>query len=67
MPSKQGPGLWWQLLEFMGMTWPGKAEVVPVEPGPPCLACGNPSEKVAGHWRCPHHPNADVTDEVAES
>lgn len=60
MSTKDGPGVWWQFLEFMGMTWPGhkeKAARVPPD-APRCSACHNPMERDGDGWRCPHHPHA---------
>ncbi|MCA9547926.1 MAG: hypothetical protein KC613_26155 [Myxococcales bacterium] len=61
MARRDGPGVWWQLLEFMGMTWPGRKGAPPPPDGPPCPACGNPTEVGEdGRARCPHHPNATI-------
>lgn len=60
MSESRGPGLWWQFLEFMGMTWPGH-KAPPPDPdlgAPPCSACHNPMRRAEGGWRCPHHPDA---------
>lgn len=61
MTEKDGPGVIWQFLEFMGMTWPGK-KAPPPDPdagAPLCSACGNPMQRHADGWRCPHHPTAE--------
>lgn len=55
-----GPGYFWQLLEFFGMTWPGHREKR-VEIAPRCSACGNPATRVGTDWRCKHHPQAQLT------
>lgn len=61
MARKDGPGLFWQFLEFMGMTWPGNKEppspAVPPD-APLCSACHNPMHPVGPGWQCPHHPTA---------
>lgn len=66
MSAQKGPGLWWQFLEFVGMTWPGHKKPPP-DPNlgaPPCSACGNLMRRPAdgADWRCPHHPAATPTD-----
>ncbi len=61
MTDKSGPGLFWQFLEFMGMTWPGEKSPPP-DPNagaPACSACGNRMRRAGDGWRCPHHPTAD--------
>lgn len=59
-PKAEGPGLWWQFLEFMGMTWPGhkSAPPDPTRDAPRCSACHNPMTGSPGAWRCVHHPGA---------
>ena len=61
MARKDGPGLYWQFLEFMGMTWPGNKEPPPPEvppDAPRCSACLNPMRPVGSGWECPHHSAA---------
>jgi|JI10StandDraft_1071094.scaffolds.fasta_scaffold1864163_1 hypothetical protein len=59
-PSKveDGPGWAWSLLEFMGMTWPGRKQQAEAARAPRCSACGNPARRVDGAWRCQNHPGA---------
>lgn len=60
MTEERGPGLIWQFLEFMGMTWPGHKNPPP-DPSvgaPRCSACTNPMRRDGQRWRCPHHPDA---------
>lgn len=61
MSEPRGPGLWWQFLEFVGMTWPGhkRPPPDPQADAPPCSACQNPMHRVDGEWACPHHPGAE--------
>lgn len=66
MARKDGPGLWWQLLEFMGMTWPGQKQRAERTLGPACPACGNPSERSGAGWRCPDHPEVAILTTPAE-
>jgi len=60
MRTKDGPGLFWQFLEFMGMTWPGhkKPPPDPYVGAPRCASCGNPMDRDGDRWCCPHHPSA---------
>ncbi len=60
--QKDGPGLWWQLLEFMGMSWPGRRHPRAATETPPvCAACGNAACKGEdGAWRCAVHAHAPV-------
>lgn len=58
--TSDGPGFWWRLLEFFGMTWPGRPPVTRVEAPPTCKACGNPAREIQGQWRCAVHPGAGV-------
>lgn len=60
MSAKDGPGLWWQFLEFMGMTWPGHPEKAQkIETPPLCASCHNKMTRGdGGGWRCEHHPHA---------
>ncbi|MCA9559209.1 MAG: hypothetical protein H6704_31075 [Myxococcales bacterium] len=62
MRKQDGPGLWWQFLEFMGMTWPGHKQRAAPEAAPRCSACGNPAERDpdTGAWRCPVHTTAEL-------
>lgn len=58
----EGPGWFWQLLEFFGMTWPGRAREQEVARAPICTACGNPARRDGDAWRCPHHPTAELRE-----
>lgn len=60
LKHKDGPGLWWQFLEFMGMTWPGHPEKAAEPSAPPaCASCHNTMTRADdGAWRCEHHPDA---------
>lgn len=64
MRRKDQPGLWWQFLELVGMTWPGHAdEPVKPEAPPRCASCHNKMSRADdGRWRCAHHPNAASLD-----
>ncbi|MCB9530049.1 MAG: hypothetical protein R3F65_13030 [bacterium] len=63
MTEKEGPGLWWQFLEFMGMTWPGRPRRAAPEAAPRCSACHNAMVRDArGAWQCPHHPAAEPAE-----
>ncbi len=62
----EGPNLWWQFLEFMGMTWPGKLKktktsALPTKKGI-CSACYNKAKYDAQQdkWYCSNHPNAEI-------
>jgi len=59
----EGPGWAWQLLEFMGMTWPGRKAQAAAARAPQCAACGNPARLRDGTWRCTNHPDAGVVGE----
>lgn len=59
--TANGPGWFWQLLEFFGMTWPGHKAQAAAEAAPRCCACGNPAVQSDGDWRCPHHPAAPLS------
>ncbi len=56
--TADGPGWAWSLLEFMGMTWPGRKLQAEAALAPRCSACGNPARRVEGAWQCPNHPAA---------
>ena len=58
--SAEGPGLWWQLWEFFGLTWPARYQTRDLTPPPRCAACHNPARRTSpeAEWRCPNHPNA---------
>ncbi len=66
--EQNGPNLWWQFLEFMGMTWPGKlkkkSEEKPTQIGK-CQACHNLAKYDAkqDRWYCKNHPSAQITFE----
>ncbi len=63
MARRDGPGIWWQFLEFMGMTWPGHKAKAVRPSGPPCPACGNPSQQGDDQrFHCAHHPHASIPD-----
>jgi len=59
-----GPGVWWQFLEFMGMTWPGhkKRAADPNIGAPLCSSCQNPMHREHDRWTCAHHPSAPPTE-----
>jgi hypothetical protein len=64
--QEEGPNLWWQFLEFMGMTWPGKLKKPKANPTPAkkgiCSACHNQAkyDKNKDSWYCSNHPNAQI-------
>lgn len=58
--SEEGPGLWWQLWEFFGLTWPARDRPRDTSRPPLCAACHNPTRRPSAEapWRCPNHPSA---------
>lgn len=63
MAGRPGPGLWGQLLEFMGMSYPPRSPVPSPEVGPECPSCGNPTARdEGGRFACRHHPQAVIEE-----
>jgi hypothetical protein len=64
--EQDGPNLWWQFLEFMGMTWPGKLkqqkqDQIPKKIGK-CQACQNVAkyDSKQDRFYCANHPSAQI-------